>query len=46
MHIYDQPNGEKVICAGGQDGDIVLAFYDKGIYTYISLGLITCLKGI
>ena len=31
MHIYDQPNGEKVICAGGQDGDIILAFYDKGI---------------
>ncbi|KAI7852020.1 hypothetical protein BDC45DRAFT_194455 [Circinella umbellata] len=29
MHIYDQPNGEKVICAGGQDGDIILAFYDK-----------------
>ncbi|KAI9258231.1 hypothetical protein BDA99DRAFT_515634 [Phascolomyces articulosus] len=29
MHIYDQPNGDKVICAGGQDGDIILAFYDK-----------------
>ncbi|KAI8149190.1 hypothetical protein BJV82DRAFT_590977 [Fennellomyces sp. T-0311] len=29
MHIYDRPNGERVICAGGQDGDIFLAFYDK-----------------
>lgn len=29
MHIFDQPNGNRVICAGGQDGEIFLGFYDK-----------------
>ncbi|KAI9312800.1 hypothetical protein BX666DRAFT_1981993 [Dichotomocladium elegans] len=29
MHIYDRPNGERVICAGGQNGDVILALYDK-----------------
>lgn len=30
MHILDRPNGERVICAGGQNGEIFLAFYNKG----------------
>lgn len=29
MHIYDQPNGKRVICAGGQNGEIFLGFYNK-----------------
>ncbi|GAA5815474.1 hypothetical protein MFLAVUS_008986 [Mucor flavus] len=29
MHILDQPNGNRVICAGGQDGEIFLGFYNK-----------------
>ncbi|KAL4210206.1 hypothetical protein AB4K20DRAFT_1969538 [Rhizopus microsporus] len=29
MHIFDQPTGERVICAGGQNGEILLGFYDK-----------------
>lgn len=31
MHIFDQPTGERVICAGGQNGEILLGFYDKGM---------------
>lgn len=31
MHIFDQPTGERVICAGGQSGEILLGFYDKGM---------------
>lgn len=30
MHIYDRPNGQQVICAGGQNGDVILAIYDPG----------------
>lgn len=30
MHIYDRPNGQQVICAGGQNGDVILAIYDQG----------------
>ncbi|KAG1462173.1 hypothetical protein G6F56_005572 [Rhizopus delemar] len=29
MHIFNQPNNKKVICAGGQHGEIFLGFYDK-----------------
>ncbi|CAO3702604.1 unnamed protein product [Rhizopus stolonifer] len=29
MHIFDQSNNKKVICAGGQHGEIFLGFYDK-----------------
>ncbi|RCH94757.1 hypothetical protein CU098_009881, partial [Rhizopus stolonifer] len=29
MHMLDQPNGKRVMCAGGQNGEIFLAFYDK-----------------
>ncbi|RCH91071.1 hypothetical protein CU097_006189 [Rhizopus azygosporus] len=29
MHIFDQSTGERVICAGGQNGEILLGFYDK-----------------
>ena len=31
MHIYDRPNGQQVICAGGQNGDVILAIYDQGM---------------
>ncbi|KAL9559228.1 hypothetical protein MBANPS3_000545 [Mucor bainieri] len=29
MHILDQPNGNRVICAGGQIGELFLGFYNK-----------------
>lgn len=29
MHLFDQPNGKRVICAGGQNGELFLAFYNK-----------------
>ncbi|CAO3608654.1 unnamed protein product [Mucor fragilis] len=29
MHILDQPNGDRVICAGGQNGELFLGFYNK-----------------
>ncbi|CDS14020.1 hypothetical protein LRAMOSA06191 [Lichtheimia ramosa] len=29
MHIYDRPNGQQVICAGGQNGDVILGIYDQ-----------------
>ncbi|CAO0799587.1 unnamed protein product [Mucor circinelloides] len=29
MHILDQPNGKRVICAGGQNGELFLGFYNK-----------------
>lgn len=32
MHIYDRPNGQQVICAGGQNGDVILGIYDQGSY--------------
>lgn len=32
MHIFNQPNNKKVICAGGQHGEIFLGFYDKGMF--------------
>ncbi|ORX45716.1 hypothetical protein DM01DRAFT_1410918 [Hesseltinella vesiculosa] len=28
MHIYDRPDGGRVICTGGQRGELFLAFYD------------------
>lgn len=29
MHILDQPDGKRVICAGGQNGELFLGFYNK-----------------
>ncbi|KAI7900813.1 uncharacterized protein BX663DRAFT_488127 [Cokeromyces recurvatus] len=29
MHILDRPNGKRVICAGGQNGELFLGFYDE-----------------
>ncbi|KAL0135896.1 hypothetical protein V8B55DRAFT_1551360, partial [Mucor lusitanicus] len=29
MHILDQPNGKRVVCAGGQNGELFLGFYNK-----------------
>ncbi|KAI8986427.1 hypothetical protein BDB01DRAFT_785614 [Pilobolus umbonatus] len=29
MHVYDYINGERVICAGGQNGELFLSFYDQ-----------------
>ncbi|CEP14747.1 hypothetical protein [Parasitella parasitica] len=29
MHILDQPDGKRVVCAGGQNGELFLAFYNK-----------------
>lgn len=29
MHIFDRPDGRRVICAGGQNGEIFLSFYNK-----------------
>lgn len=34
MHILDQPDGQRVICAGGQHGEIFLGFYNKRKYIY------------
>ncbi|KAI8981840.1 hypothetical protein BDF20DRAFT_431943 [Mycotypha africana] len=29
MHILDRPNGQRVICAGGQNGELFLGLYNK-----------------
>ncbi|KAG2215170.1 hypothetical protein INT46_001446 [Mucor plumbeus] len=29
MYILDQPDGKRVICAGGQNGELFLGFYNK-----------------
>lgn len=43
MHILDRPNGERVICAGGQNGEIFLGFYNKGKIQVLSF---LCTKGL
>jgi hypothetical protein len=37
MHILDRPDGQRVICAGGQNGEIFLGFYNIGKCIYHSL---------
>ncbi|ORZ16861.1 hypothetical protein BCR42DRAFT_413343 [Absidia repens] len=29
MHFFSHPNGKQVVCAGGQNGELFLGFYDK-----------------
>ncbi|KAF7724748.1 hypothetical protein EC973_000776 [Apophysomyces ossiformis] len=33
MHVYDRPDGQRIICAGGQNGEIFLGFYDSDLVT-------------
>ncbi|ORZ01117.1 hypothetical protein BCR43DRAFT_522020 [Syncephalastrum racemosum] len=35
LSFFDRPNGQRVMCAGGQDGDVILAFYKDGRETRV-----------
>lgn len=40
MHFYERPNGERVICAGGQDGYVLLSFHNQGDQQLIEITFI------